>query len=97
VLKRFYWIEASKPVDKGRVEAIVKDNTIRIKAEGQGGLKLWLDAPLVDLSKPVTIEREGSKSIKVELKANLETYCLGIDQRGDARLSGPVRVDVPSN
>jgi poly(3-hydroxybutyrate) depolymerase len=93
-LRHHFWIEASRPADRGRVEASVAGNTITVKAEGQGNLTLWLDRPLVDLAKPVTIEVVGAKTTTVTPKPSLETYCLGLEERGDPRLAGVVKVDL---
>jgi hypothetical protein len=94
VMKHFYWVEAPRPADKAHVVARAEGNTITIQADGQDELALWLDPALVDLSKPVTIQVTGGKSTTVTPKANLETYCRGLDERGDPRLAAPVRVPV---
>lgn len=94
VLKRFYWLEALQPADKGRIEATIEGNTITLKTEGQGGVALWLTPGLVDFSKPVTVVRDGKKTT-VKVKASLATFCDGLEQTGDAALSGAARVVVP--
>ncbi len=94
ILKHFYWLEAARPVDHGRVEASVKGNTIEVKAEKQQGLALWLDSALVDLAKPVTVNVDGGSSQTVTSRPALETYCLGLEERGDPRLAAPVRIQV---
>jgi len=95
ILKYFYWIETQKPTNGGRIEASVKENTITLKAGGQGTVALWLDAPLVDLSKPVTVKVAGGRSKTFTPAANVETYCLSLEERGDPRLAAPVRIEVP--
>ncbi len=94
VLTHHFWVEALKPSDRGRIEASVTRNTITLKAEGQGGLALWLDQPLVDLARPVTIELNGGKATTLTPKPTLETYCFGLEERGDPRLAAPVRVEI---
>jgi hypothetical protein len=98
VLKRFYWLEATKPVNGGHIEASVDGNTITIKADKQQAVALWLDQPLVDLRKPVTIVVQGeTRRRTIKLAPTLETYCLGLEQTSDPRLAAPVRiaVDIP--
>jgi hypothetical protein len=94
VIKRFYWIEAPKAADHGRIEASVDGNTISIKAENQPDIALWLDSPLVDLAKPVTVKLAGGASKTLTPKPTAETYCLGLEQVGDPRLAAPVRIEV---
>ena len=94
VLKRFYWLEAPTPVNGGHIEASVVENTITIKADKQDKLVLWLDAGLVDLSKPVTVEIAGGKKQVFAPKQSLETYCMGLEQTADPRLTAPVRIEI---
>jgi hypothetical protein len=93
VLTHHFWVEALKPAERGRVEATVVGNTIKVKTKGQGGLALWLDQPLLDLAKPVTVE-VGGETTNFTPKPSLETYCLGLEERGDPRLAAPVRIEV---
>lgn len=95
VLKHFYWIESPKPVEQGRVEASVEGNTITIKTEKLNQLAIWLDTPIVDLSKPVTVNVKDGTSKTFTLTPSTETYCVGLEERGDPRLAAPVRIEVP--
>jgi transglutaminase-like putative cysteine protease/poly(3-hydroxybutyrate) depolymerase len=94
VLKHFYWVEALRPADNGFVDVSVKDNTLKVKAERQDTLAFWLDAPLVDLTRPVVIEVAGGKTTTVTPRPSLETYCVGLEHRADPRLAAPARVEV---
>lgn len=95
VIQHFYYIEASKPRDKSRIDVSVVDNTIKVQSDTKDDLALWLDQELVDLTKPVTIERVGGKSVTLTPNPTLETYCSGLETRGDPHLAAPVRVLVP--
>lgn len=94
ILKRSYWVEAPAPVDNGHIEAKIVGNTISVKAQKQDTIALWLDANLVDLKKPVTVQVEGGKKLVFRLKPNLETYCQGLIATADPQLSAPVRIEV---
>ncbi len=94
VLKHFYWIEAPHPTDSGRIETTVKDNVIALKAEHQDEVVLWLDAPLVNLASPVTVTRPDGQPLTISARPNVETYCVGLEERGDPRLAAPLRIAV---
>lgn len=94
VLEDFYCVEAPEPAEGGRVEASAEGNRIRIKADKQDKLALWLDDPLIDLAKPVTIEVDGLPDRTVTHRPDLGTFCDGLERRGDPRLAAPVRIEV---
>ncbi len=94
VLKHFYWIEAPKPAPSGRIEASVRDNMITLKADHQDEVAFWLDAPLVNLARPVIVEVEGGRREVIKARPSPETYCVGLEQRGDPKLSAPARISV---
>ena len=94
VLKRFYWLEAPAPINEGHIEASVTNNVITLKADKQDSIALWLDAPLVNLQKPVTVSITGGKTQTFALHPTLETYCLGLEQTADPHLAAPVRLEV---
>ena len=94
VLKHFYWIEASHPTDSGRIDATVKDNTITLKAEHQDEVALWLNTPLVNLASPVTVKTPSGQALTITARPDLETYCVGLEERADPRLAAPLRVTV---
>ncbi len=94
VLRHFYWVEAPNPSPSGRIEAAAKDNAITLKAEQQDEVVLWLDAPLVDLSRPVTVIRADGRVLTPTAQPNVETYCVGLERRGDPRLAAPLRIAV---
>jgi hypothetical protein len=95
VLHRSYWVEALAPANHGRIEATVNDNVVVLKTLGQGEVALWLSKELVDLSKPVTIVRDG-RSQTFHLDPTLATYCRGLIETGDPDLAAPVRIVIRS-
>jgi hypothetical protein len=94
VLRHFYWVEASRPSPSGRIEAVVNENAITLKAENQDAVVFWLDAPLVDLSRPVTVTRPDGRALASTSRPNVETYCVGLEDRADPRLAAPLRIAV---
>lgn len=93
-IQRHYWLEAKKPVEEGFLEAIVEGNVIRLAAEKQGKVILWLDPRLLDLTAPITIRQEGKPDREVRIKPSLETYCQGLEKTADPELSGIARIEV---
>jgi len=94
VLKRSYWVEAPAPVNQGHIEAKIVGNAIALKVQKQAQIALWLDDKLVDLKKPVTVDVEGGKRQVFRLKPSLETFCQGLEETADPRLSAPVRIEI---
>lgn len=95
VLKHFYWIEAPRPDPSGRIEASVRENTIVLKTEHQDEVALWLDAPLVNLARPVVVEIEGGRREVIKVRSNPEMFCVGLEERGDPSLAAPARISIP--
>lgn len=93
VLHRFYWLEALSPTNKGRIDATVTGNTIRLTTSGQGDVALWLSSSLVRLREPVPVERDGHRQLFF-LQPSLDTFCDGLVQTGDPELSGVARIVV---
>ena len=70
------------------------DNTITLKTEHQDEVALWLDAPLVDLAKPVVVTRADGKPQTFDCRANVETFCSSLEERSDPRLAAPSRIEI---
>ena len=94
VIKRFYWLEAPEPQNKAHIEAKIADNVISIKAANQKKIAIWLDSTLVDRKKPVEVKIEGGKTQTFHLKSSMETYCLGLEQTADPKLTAPSRIEI---
>ncbi len=66
-----YWVRVDSLSGKASFEAEVKkNNLIDIKAEGLTMMTLFLNAKLVDLSKPVTVLVNGKEVFKKPVKAD---------------------------
>lgn len=93
VVKDHYWIEDLRPGDSNRLEASVASNTITIHAESSRSLALWLDVPLIDPARSVTI-KAGRNTLTCLVRPDVESYCAGLESRGDSRLAAPIRLLV---
>jgi transglutaminase-like putative cysteine protease/poly(3-hydroxybutyrate) depolymerase len=91
VLSHFYWLEAPHPDPSGRIEASVHDNAIALKTERQDEVAVWLDSALVDLARPVVVDRDGKRETCTP-HSSPETLCEGLERRGDPRLAAPARI-----
>lgn len=96
MLKDFYYVENAHPRAEERVDVTVKDNTILVDSNAEGPLALRLDEKLVDLTKPVTIERVGGATVSVTPTPNVEAYCRSLETLADPDLAAPCRVEVPA-
>ncbi|MFO0909176.1 MAG: hypothetical protein U0794_12640 [Isosphaeraceae bacterium] len=96
VLRQNYWVEMPEPVDGARIvaEANPQTNAIRVEARGPKSLVLWLDRPLVDLGRPVTVTVKDGETKVVTPRPSLETYCQSLERRGDPRLAAPASVEI---
>ena len=73
----------------------MRDNTITLKLENQDEVALWLDTPLVNFARPVTIELDGGRREEIRVSPKPETFCVSLEKRGDPRLAAPARIVVP--
>lgn len=96
VIHRFYWLEALKPVDQGRIEAEISGNTFTLTTKNQGEIALWLPLHKIDYSKPIIVIRDGKRH-EFMGKPNLETYAQGLEQTGDPDLATGTRIVVPAS
>ena len=94
VLHRFYWLEASKPVTKGKIEATIADNLVTLTTEKQAAITLWLQPTQVDVTKPIIVVRDGKRQQFV-VKPNLGDYFDSLLKTDDPDLAAPIRIVVP--
>ena len=73
----------------------MRDNAITLKLENQDEVAVWLDAPLFNLGRPVTIESDGGRREEIPISPSPETFCVGLEKRGDPWLAAPARIVVP--
>jgi hypothetical protein len=83
VVKDFFWLRVPQPGKEQEILASCSDNRFVITAnEKVSELMVLMDARLVDFSKPVSIELNGS-TVTRKLKPSLKTFCETMARRGD--------------
>lgn len=95
VIRDFYWLRDLHSGKQREIDAACRDNVVQIDASHAAGpLTVFLDERLVDLARPVTVERAGQRTTAL-LTPRLAELCRGIVERGDPDLAFTVRVDLP--
>jgi predicted esterase len=77
-----------------RAEVVKESNEIKITATGARELKVYLHERMIDLSKPVTITVNGSRS-KVDAKPSVETLLESARRDRGLLYTASVKVKVP--
>ena len=67
------------------------DNTITLKTEHQDEVVFWLDAAAGRPRPAGVVERDGRRET-FPPRPSPETFCEGLEERGDPRLAAPVRI-----
>jgi hypothetical protein len=97
VIKNFFWLEDDHAGKKREIDGDIANNTVTLTTTGGvGDITLHLDARLIDLSKPVTIIRDGATTTNTPTptaKALAQT----IASRGDPVLAASVSINVPAH
>jgi predicted esterase len=92
--RNFYWLRADRPRMFTRLEASVADNTFTVRTTGMpGGFGIWMDARLVDLSKPVTIIVDDQVVFRSIVRPTLSAILESVDDKIDPQMWYPARVD----
>ena len=96
VITDFYWLRAPAPQPGERFEATCQNNAVTVSARPAGaGATVFLDARLVDFSKPVTLT-EGGQSSTHQLNPSLRTFCETMQRRGDPQLAFSAALPLPA-
>ncbi len=92
-LKDHFWIHVDNPARGMVVEAKINGNMVTLITRNDPKVTLYLDPTQVDVSRPVEFVVNG-KSQKRRVAPLLSTYCQSMAARGDARLSGSIKVEL---
>jgi hypothetical protein len=96
VITDFYWLRAPAPQPGERFEATCQNNAVTVSARPAGaGATVFLDARLVDFSKPVTLTVGGQSSTH-QLNPSLRTFCETMQRRGDPQLAFSAALPLPA-
>jgi predicted peptidase len=83
MVRDFFWLRDDKPCKGQEIVASCLENVLDITAnEKVSDLKILLDNRLIDFSRPLKINVNGSTAIRT-LKPSLRTFCETLIQRGD--------------
>ncbi|HWX21754.1 MAG TPA: transglutaminase domain-containing protein [Candidatus Binatia bacterium] len=83
VVQDFFWLRATQPGKRQEILASVTNNRFVITAnENVSAATVFMDARLVDFSKPVDIELNGSTTTR-RFEPGLKTFCETLARRGD--------------
>ncbi len=83
VVKDFFWLHVPQPGKGQEILASCRENRFVVTAnEGVMEANVMMDARLVDFSKPVDIELNGS-TVTRKFKPGLKTFCEALARRGD--------------
>lgn len=83
VVRDFFWLRAEQPSKQAEILASCRDNRFVVTAnETVTGATVLMDTRLVDFSKPVSVELNGSTT-QLQLKPSLKTLCETLARRGD--------------
>jgi hypothetical protein len=93
VVRHFYWLSVSEPGGGQSVDAMVQDNTARITTRKVKQLEIALDSRLVDFSKALRINLDGSDRV-VTIRPRLLTLCQSMVERGDPNLAFACRIPL---
>jgi hypothetical protein len=94
VIKDFFWLHVPQPTKKQEIWASVRDNRFVVTANSNvTAVTVYFDQRLVDFSKPVDIELNGSTTSH-RVEPSLRTLCETLMRRGDPELAFTGRLDV---
>lgn len=96
-VQNFYWLQAPSPNEGGTFDATWTKGTVKVTAENQPEVILWLPESALDESGMISIEVAGQKPMLVAPKPNLGDYAIRIMETADPFLSTPIRIPVKLN
>ena len=94
VVQDFFWLHVAQPAKKQEILASCRDNRFVITAnESVTGATVLMDTRLVDFSKPVSVELNGSTTTR-RFTPSLKTFCETLARRGDPAYAFSAEFDV---
>jgi predicted esterase len=97
VITDFFWLHVPEPTKKQEIWASCHDNRFVVTANSNvTAVTVFFDNRLVDFSKPVDIELNGSTTSR-RVEPRLRTLCETLLPRGDIELAFTGRLDIRKN
>jgi pimeloyl-ACP methyl ester carboxylesterase len=94
VITDFFWLRTDAPGKEEEIDASCVDNRVTVKTTKVVSATVLLDGRLVDFSKPITLDANGSVST-VQVNPSLRTLCQCLLRRGDPELTFTAERPVP--
>jgi hypothetical protein len=91
VITDFFWLSIPKPEKGQSVDAVVRDNTVRLTTRKVARFDLCLDGRLIAFDKPLRIILDGTEQ-ELKVTPRLRTLCESLLERGDPELACTCRV-----
>ena len=87
VIHDFFWLHADSPAKAAEIDATCRDNTVTVSlTPGIMSAAVLLDSRLVDFSKPVTLDINGTKTTR-KIVPSLRVLVQTLLRRGDPDLA----------
>jgi predicted esterase len=96
VIGEFFWLSVAKPAKDQGVDAVVKDNTVKITTRNVKQFALGLDSRLIAFDKPLQVSLNGTMQT-LTVRPRLVTLCASLLERGDPQLAYTCRVDLAAS
>ncbi|MDB6021473.1 MAG: polyhydroxyalkanoate depolymerase [Pedosphaera sp.] len=104
VIKDFFWLHTDAPGKEREIDAACRDNNLTVTVTTNvTSATVFLDARLIDYTKPVTLmlngqsaNLDGSKASR-KVQPSLRTLCRTMSQRSDPDLAFTVELPLPLN
>ena len=97
MVRDFFWLHALKPGKQQEILAGCDNNRFVVTAnEKVAGLSVLMDSRLVDFSRPVEIELNGSMT-KLQPAPSLKTFCETLARRGDPAYAFSAEIKIATN
>jgi len=93
VIRDFFWLSSSNPAKEHEIDATRQGNSISITTTNGATGEVFMDARMVDFSKPIELEVDGRNS-QVKVVPRLKTLCETMARRGDPELAFSAQVPL---
>lgn len=93
--KRFYWIKNDKVKAHTELNSEINGQSVTIKDNMEDKISVLLNDSMMDLSKPITIERNGKKKEGLKAKRTLALIAETLLERGDPSAVYAVELEAP--